>query len=38
MGEKRRPTETAIVNLKEALAQLRTTAVSELQLIYHRGR
>ena len=38
MGEKRRPTETEIINLKEALAQLRTTAASELQLMYQRGR
>jgi hypothetical protein len=37
MGEKRRPTETEIVNLKEALAQLRTTAASELRLMYQRG-
>jgi hypothetical protein len=38
MDEKRRPTETEIINLKEALAQLRTTAASELQLMYPRGR
>jgi len=38
IGEKRRPTETEIVNLKEALAQLRATAASELRLMYQQGR
>jgi hypothetical protein len=38
MGEKRRPTEMEIVSLKEALVQLRTTAASELRLMYERGR
>lgn len=38
MGEKRRPTEMEIVNLKEALAQLRTVAASELRLMYQQGR
>jgi len=36
LHEKRQPTEKEIVNLKKALAQLRTTAASELRRMYQR--
>ena len=36
MYERRQPTEKEIINLKKALAQLRTTAASELRRMYQR--
>ncbi|MGJ5180135.1 hypothetical protein ACQR16_21245 [Bradyrhizobium oligotrophicum] len=37
MAEKRRPTDSEIMTLKEALAHLRSAAASELRMMYQRG-